>query len=157
MSIDSIAETVGKIGTAIGRGIIAGAAGTAAITLSQTIEMKIEDRQPSSAHADAASKALDIQPATPEDKQKFSQEVHWTYGSLWGVTRGILSLCGIKGWTATAIHWAAITGTEMIMEPSLGVAKPVSQWSTKQIVLSSMHHAVYAVAAGLVFDAIDED
>lgn len=156
MSIDSIAETVGKIGTAIGRGIIAGAAGTAAITISQTIEMKIEDRQPSSAPADAASKALDIQPATPADKQKFSKEVHWTYGTLWGVARGVLSLLDIKGWPATAIHFAALTGTEMVMEPALGVAKPVSEWSAKQIGISWLHHAVYAVAAGLVFDAIDE-
>lgn len=155
--MSSVAETIGKIGSAIGRGLIAGAAGTAAITTSQMVEMKIEDRPPSSAPADAASKALDIQPATPEDKAKFSQEVHWTYGTLWGVTRGVLSLFGVKGWTATALHWAALTGTEMIMEPSLGVAKPVSQWSAKQIVLSSFHHAVYAVATGLVFDAIDED
>lgn len=157
MSMDSIAETIGKIGSAIGRGMLAGAAGTVAITASQLIEMKIEGRPPSTTPADAASKALEIKPETSEDKQQFSQQVHWTYGTLWGVMRGLLSLFNVKGLPATAIHWVAITGTAMTIEPSLDVAKPVTQWSAKQIATTCLHHAVYAVAAGLVFDAIDEE
>ena len=43
-----------EVAGAIGKGLMAGAAGTLAITLSQMIEMKITKRKPSTAPADAA-------------------------------------------------------------------------------------------------------
>lgn len=43
-----------KAAKAIGIGLMAGLAGTAAITLSQTIEMKLTKRPPSTAPVDAA-------------------------------------------------------------------------------------------------------
>jgi len=70
-----------EVATAMGKGLMAGAAGTLAITLSQMIEMKITKRKPSEAPAKAAEKVLDVKPATEEDKSKLSQEVHWAYGT----------------------------------------------------------------------------
>jgi hypothetical protein len=142
---------------AIGKGLMAGAAGTLAITISQMIEMKITKRKPSTAPADAAEKVLDVKPITEEDKSKFSQEVHWAYGTSWGVPRGILSLLGIKGLPATAIHFATIYSTALIMPSSLKVAPPLKEWSAKEFAIDALHHAVYAIAAGLVFDAMSED
>jgi len=154
MEAKTVTKPVGKFGSAIGKGLIAGLAGTAAITVSQMIEMKITKRKGSTVPADAATKALDIKPVTAADKQKFSQEVHWTYGTLWGVARGLLSLAGVKRWTATTAHFAAILGTAMIIEPALKVAPPVKEWSKEDILKDMLHHAVYAIAAGLVYDAI---
>jgi hypothetical protein len=152
-----ISTSAGKLGSAIGRGLIAGLAGTLAITISQIIEMKITKRPPSFAPADAASKALSIEAATREEREKFSNEVHWTYGTIWGVPRGLLSLTGLKGWPATAIHFVAIFYTALTIEPDFEVSPPISEWSKKAIAIDAFHHVVYAVAAGLVFDAINED
>lgn len=146
-----------EVAGAIGKGLMAGAAGTLAITLSQMIEMKITKRKPSEAPAEAAEKVLDVKPATEEDKQKFSQEVHWAYGTSWGVTRGILSLLGLKGLPATAVHFATIYSTALVMPSSLKVAPPLKEWSAKEFAVDALHHAVYAVVAGLVFDALSED
>ncbi len=146
---------VGNLGAAIGKGLIAGLAGTAAITISQMIEMKITKRKPSTTPADAAEKVLDIKPATDEDKSKFSQEVHWTYGTDWGMARGIIGLFGLKGLPATAIHFATIYSTALIMPSSLKIAPPLKDWSAKEFAVDALHHAVYAIAAGAVFDAID--
>lgn len=143
--------------SAIGKGLIAGAAGTLAITLSQTIEMKITKRKPSDEPAEAAEKVLDIKPVTEEDKQKFSQEVHWGYGTSWGIPRGVLSLFGLKGLPATAIHFAAIYSTALVMPTQLKVAPPLKEWTPKELVIDAIHHAVYAIAAGLVFDALSGD
>jgi hypothetical protein len=153
---NSVFYIAGKMGSAIGRGLIAGAAGTVAITLSQMIEMKITKRKPSTAPADAASKVLEVKPETPADKEQFSQQVHWSYGTGWGVTRGILSLFGLKNLPATAVHFGAIYTTALIMEPALEVAPPLKEWDTKTFVTDAFHHAVYAVVAGLVFDAINK-
>jgi hypothetical protein len=143
-----------ELGTAIGIGVMAGIAGTAAITISQMIEMKIDGREASSAPADAASKVLDIKPESEEKKSKVSQQIHWAYGTSWGVARGLIALTGLKGWKATLVHFAAIWGTANIMLPALEVAPPATEEDAKTISIDGMHHAVYAVAAGLAFDAI---
>ena len=143
-----------ELGTAIGIGVMAGLVGTAAITISQMIEMKIDGREPSSAPADAASKVLDIKPESEEKKAKVSQQIHWAYGTSWGVARGLLSLAGLKGWKATLVHFGAIWGTANVMLPTLDVAPPATEEDAKTISIDGLHHAVYAVAAGLAFDAI---
>lgn len=156
----TIGQTVAKggssLGSIIGKGIIAGLAGTLAITISQMIEMKITKRKPSSTPADAADKVLDIEPTEDGSKQKLSQQVHWAYGTGWGVMRGLLSAAGINGWAATGLHFAAVEGTAMAMLPGLNLAPPVKKWGAKEIGKEMLHHAVYAIAAGLVFDAISK-
>lgn len=153
MAKNKTSKVIDKIGEGIGVGIIAGLAGTVAITLSQMIEMKITGRKPSTAPADAASKVLDIQPKAGK-KESFSNEVHWAYGTLWGIVRGMLNTCGIRGWAATGVHCTAILGTGLVIEPALKVAPPLKEWKPKDIDIDTIHHIVYAVAAGLVFDAI---
>lgn len=143
--------------TAIGKGLMAGGAGTLAITLSQMIEMKITKRKPSTAPADAAEKVLDIKPATEDDKQKFSQEVHWAYGTTWGLPRSIMGLLGLKGMPATALHFATIYTSALAVPTSLKVAPPLKEWSPKEFAVDALHHAVYAIVAGLVYDALSND
>lgn len=145
---------LGKLGAAVGKGLIAGLAGTVAITISQMIEMKITNRKPSNAPADAVEKALHIE-ATPGNKEDFSNEVHWMYGTSWGVMRGLLSLAGITGFAATTLHLASIWGTAATIQPQLDIAPPLSEWDPKDIAIDIFHHAVYAIVAGLVYDAID--
>ncbi|MGI4752074.1 MAG: hypothetical protein ACRYFB_15680 [Janthinobacterium lividum] len=143
-----------ELGTAIGIGIMAGIVGTAAITISQMIEMKADGRKPSTAPVDAVSKVLDMKPTDEENKAKVSQQIHWAYGTSWGVVRGLISLTGLKGWKATLVHFAAIWGTEMVMLPSLDIAPPATEEDAQTISIDGLHHVVYAVAAGLAFDAM---
>lgn len=145
---------LGAIGAAIGKGLIAGAAGTVAITLSQMIEMRITKRKPSDAPVKAVKKTLHIEPE-PGNKGAFADEVHWVYGSSWGVFRGLLSLAGLTGFAATTAHMAAIWGTAITIEPKLDIAPPITEWEPKDIAVDFFHHAVYALVAGLVYDAID--
>jgi hypothetical protein len=148
-------NTLGQLGTAIGRGLLAGLAATAAITLSQMIEMKITKRKPSEATLKVAEETTGIKPASEEEKPKLSQEIHWSYGTVWGISRGLISLTGLKGWSATAVHFAAVWGTALVMLPKFKAAPPVTEEKPQAIVIDAMHHAVYAITAGLVFDALD--
>lgn len=148
---------VGDFGSSIGKGFIAGLAGTAAITLSQMIERKITGKPTSFAPGDAASKALDIEASKMETRKKFSDEVNWVYGTLWGSGCGMLSLLGIKGLPATSIHFAAIFYTAITIEPDFEVAPPINEWSKIDLALFALHHVIYAAAAGMVFDAINKD
>lgn len=145
---------LGEFGSAIGKGLIAGLAGTIAITVSQMIEMRITKRKASNSPARAVKKALHIE-ATPGNNEDFSNEVHWVYGTSWGVMRGLLSMAGIRGFAATSLHLASIWGTAATIQPKLDIAPPLSEWEPKDIAIDILHHTVYAIVAGLVFDAID--
>ena len=101
-----------------------------------------------------SKKTLHIIPE-PGHKKTFSNEVHYVYGTSWGVVRGLLSLVGLTGFAATSVHLAAIWGTAITIEPKLDIAPPVTQWKSKDIAVDIFHHAVYAIVAGIVFDAID--
>jgi hypothetical protein len=148
-------NTLGEFGSAIGKGLLAGLAATAAITLSQMIEMKLTKREPSDAPVKVAAETIGVKPATKGGKEKLSQELHWAYGTSWGVARGIIGLAGLKGWPATAVHFAAIWGSSMIMLPVFNAAPPVYEEDAKAIAIDGLHHAVYAIAAGLTYDALD--
>jgi len=148
---------IGDFGAALGKGLIAGLAGTAAITLSQAIERKITGKATNFAPGDAASKALDIEASKMEARRKFSDEVNWVYGTSWGSARGILSLIGLKGLPATAIHFAAILYTATTIEPDFEIAPPINEWRKFDLAMLAIHHVIYAATSGFVFDAINKN
>jgi hypothetical protein len=155
---DNIAtKWTGKAGDALGKGLLAGAVGTAAITASQMIEMKIDGRKPSTAPEQAAEKVFDVNPKDEAAKEKINHQMHWAYGISWGIPRAILSMMGVKGPLATAIHFGAVWGAAMVMLPSMKLSKPVTEWKPKEIAIDALHHAVYATAAGLLIDAIFDE
>jgi hypothetical protein len=148
-------NTFGALGSAIGKGLLAGIAATAVMTLSQMIEMKITKRQASDAPVKVAEDTAGVKPATPQDKTRLSQELHWSYGTAWGVARGLIGLTGLKGLPATLLHFGAIWGTALIMLPKHDAAKPINEQEPKDIAIDVLHHSVYAITAGLVYDALD--
>jgi hypothetical protein len=148
-------NALGALAGAIGKGLLAGLAGTAAITLSQMIEMKITKREASEAPVKVASQVTGAAPADDSQKEKLNNEIHYAYGTSWGVVRGLLGLAGLKGLPATLVHFGAIWATELIMLPKYDAAPPVDEQEPKSVAIDALHHAVYAVAAGLAYDALD--
>ncbi|WP_199501946.1 hypothetical protein [Mucilaginibacter conchicola] len=148
-------NALGALGSAIGKGLLAGLAATAAMTLSQSIEMKITKRESSDAPLKVAGDVSGVAPASPEEKPKLNQEIHWSYGTAWGVARGLIGLTGLKGLPATLLHFGAVWGTALVMLPKHDAAKPIDEQKPKDIAIDVLHHGVYALAAGLVYDALD--
>ncbi len=145
----------GELASALGKGLLAGLAGTAAISLSQMIEMKITKREPSEAPIKVASQVTGAAPADESQKEKLSNEIHYAYGTSWGLVRGLLGLAGLKGAPATLVHFGAIWAAELIMLPKYDAAPPATEQKPKDLAIDALHHAVYAIAAGLAYDAID--
>lgn len=143
---------VGRLAGCIGRGLFAGAFGTAVMTISSTIEMKMRGREGSSAPADAAGKVLGVEPTDDAGKQRFSHFVHFGYGTGWGAARGLIGFLGLSGPTAAAAHLAGVWGSELVMLPALDVAPPASKWASKQVGIDSFHHAVYAAATSIAYE-----
>lgn len=147
--------SLGDLAGATGRGLFAGALGTGAMTISTTLEMKMRDRDASSAPADAASKVLGIQPRDADGAARFSNVVHWAYGTSWGAARGVIGALGGSGLGATATHFALIWGSAQVMLPALEVAPPMWESEPVEVAIDAFHHAVYAVATSIAYSFLD--
>lgn len=146
---------ISDVASAVGKGLFAGLAGTAAMTLSSTIEMKLTGRGANDTPSRAAGKVIGVQPRHQEGRKRFSTVVHWGYGAAWGMMRGLISAGGIRGSAASALHFATVWGTALILLPSLDEAPPPTQWGAEQLATDAIHHAVYAAATGAAYDLID--
>jgi hypothetical protein len=145
---------IGHLAGAIGRGLVAGLVGTAVMTVAQMIEMKLTGRKASDTPYKAVSKVFGIEAKSDKDKKKLSNIIHWTYGTSWGVPRGMLAELNATGTAGTGVHFAAVWGTELIMLPSMGISEPITKWKPKAIGQDVLFHAIYAVTTGLVADAL---
>jgi hypothetical protein len=141
-----------KVASSIGKGLVAGFAGTTAMTISSTLEAKLRHREASTAPARATRKVLGI--ASFEDavaEARFNDLSHWGYGTGWGVVHGLLDAAGVPRHKATAAHGAAVWGTAQVTLPALDVAPPAVFWPKEEIAIDAFHHTVYAVATGLAY------
>jgi hypothetical protein len=150
-----MASGLGGLAGRIGRGLVAGAIGTAAMTVSSTIEQKRREREASTAPADAAMKVLGIESFCDDAaKSRFSNVVHWGYGTAWGVPRALLDAAGLSPAAATAAHGAVLWGSEQVALPALGVAPPLWEWGATEVAIDAGHHVVYTVATSLAYAAL---
>jgi hypothetical protein len=146
---------VSEIPAEIGKGLVAGFLGTAAMTVSSTLEAKLRGRAPSSAPARATAKMLGIKEFEDGVAQaRFNDLSHWGYGTGWGILRGLLGGTGMRPKTATALHGAAIYGAAQVTLPALEIAPPAIFWPKEEIAIDAFHHAVYAAATGLAYQLI---
>jgi hypothetical protein len=145
-----------KLARTIGRGAVAGLAGTAAMTVSSTVEAKLRKRAFSTAPARAAQKVLGIKEfESPRDVARFSDLVHWGYGTSWGVVRALLRELGVGPRLATPAHFGALWGSELVMLPSLDVAPPAYLWAKEEVAIDVFHHLVYTAATAFAYERLD--
>ena len=149
IKIKSVAEAAGK-------GLAAGMIGTAAMTVSSTLEAKLRGREFSTAPAKAATKALGIE--TFDDGEayaRFSTLVHWGYGTGWGVVRGLLRTVGVSPKLATPAHFAALWGSALYTLPKYQVAPPITEWEGEDVAIDVFHHLVYVTATAVAYELLD--
>ncbi len=146
-------KTANTLATAIGRGLLAGFAGTTAMTVSSTLEARWRGRAPSTAPARATAKVLGIKEFEDDRAYaRFSDLSHWGYGTSWGVLRGLLgAVPGLSPRAATALHGGAVWGSAQVTLPALEIAPPSVFWGKEEVAIDAWHHAVYAAATGATY------
>jgi hypothetical protein len=144
----------GSIAEIIGKGLIAGLAGTVAITASTMIESKIRGHKESTTPSKVGGKVLGVRPRDKEGQSRFNTLMHWQYGTAWGLFLSVCDLIGLRGGLASAAHFSAVWGTSLVMLPAADAAKPVTEWEAEEIGIDAMHHIIYAVVAELTYSAL---
>jgi hypothetical protein len=149
-------QLVSTVASSVGKGLVAGFVGTAAMTVSSSVEARLRHRAASSAPARATAKLLGIKEfEDPIAEARFNDLSHWGYGTGWGIVRGLLAATGLSPKAATAAHGAAVWGSAQVTLSALEIAPPIVFWPKEEIAIDAFHHAVYATATGLAYRLID--
>jgi len=146
-------EALDALAVALGRGLVAGVAGTAAMTVASTVEMKLRRREPSAAPAEVAGKLLGVKPRKRAGG-RFATVAHLTAGTSLGVARGLLDLAGVRGNAARAAFFAIAWSPDLVAVPAAGAAPPPWRWGAKEVAISAAHHAAYMAAGDATYRAL---
>lgn len=138
----------------MGRGVLAGLAGTAVMTaFQQLVEMPIAGRKDSYAPAQFAEKVLPIHPRTPGSRWRLNYATHFALGTMWGTAYAVAARAGLRGPRAVAVVFVTVYSGDVLLNTALRLYHP-SRWSRQEWVIDVLDKLVQAEATGLVFDRI---
>ncbi len=138
----------------LGRGVVAGVAGTAVMSAFQKlVEMPITGREESFAPANFAAKILPIEPKNELERQRLNWVTHFALGAMWGSAFGIAGRAGLHGQKAVAAVFAAVYTGDVLLNTALGLYEP-SSWTKRDLVVDVIDKLIQAEATGVIFDRI---
>lgn len=138
--------------TILGRGVLAGLAGTVVMTAFQKlVEMPLTQREDSYAPADFAEKLLPVHPKTPAGRRRLNYTTHFALGAMWGTAYGIAAAKGLRGQKAANTVFAVVYTSDVLLNTALGLYQP-STWTVKDWAIDVVDKYVQAQATGAVFD-----
>ena len=135
----------------VGLGLAAGLVGTIVMTLGQKAEMALTDRPPSKEPAEAVEKISGIDVQDDHKEALLSTGVHFAYGIALGA--GLAAIDEVPEPARTALYLAGAQATGMALLQALDLDGKPSEWDAKTAAIDVGHHIVYAIAAGLAYDA----
>ena len=138
----------------MGRGVLAGVAGTAVMTAFQKlVEMPLTGRGESDAPANFAEKVTPIDVSSPQGRRRLNYGTHFALGTMWGAAYGIAAAKGLRGQRAVNSVFAVVYVGDVLLNTALGLYAP-KQWSAKDLVVDVVDKYVQAQATGAVFDRL---
>lgn len=139
----------------LGRGILAGLAGTAVMTVFQKlIEMPLTGRAESYAPADFVQKVLPVHPTSAQGRKRLNYATHFIpLGGMWGAAYGLAAAAGLRGQKAVNTVFGLMYTGDVLLNTALGLYEP-RKWSPKDWTIDIVDKYVQAAATGAVFDRI---
>ena len=137
----------------IAASLLAGFLGTAIMTGSQLIEMRIRNRKASVTPGKAVAKILGIKfgKFSNKNQHRFSDSIHWIYGTAWGLFMIIYMYVMVSWLQAFTIFYAIIWLQGVIVMSALKIAPPFWKWKLSDNVAELIHKAVYSVSVTTIF------
>lgn len=138
----------------VGRGVLAGIAGTAVMTAFQKfVEMPATGRGDSYAPADFAERLLPLRPKGHQGQKSLNYAAHFALGAMWGSAYGLAARTGLHGRRAVAVVFGTVYTGDVLLNMALGLYQP-STWSRQDWVIDIGEKLLQATATGVVFDHV---
>jgi hypothetical protein len=130
----------------IARGVAAGLAGAAAMSVSTNAEMRLRGRPPSDAPIRAFGRLPGVHARGKRRRRRVLVGGHLATSLTVGAARGVLELAGARPRPAAAAVFALALVPEVVVVPALGAVRPPWRWSRAEMAVTLLHHGVYAAA-----------
>lgn len=143
------------------RGVIAGFAGTAAMTLAYRTEHRLRpqvqgqlDYDDSIVPGQIVASVLRLSDVSERGDAELGMALKWGYGSAFGVWHGTLRRFMPEPW-ASLVFGATLMSATFSLFPLLGRTPPPWRWPADVLATSLGTHAAYVIAVALVDDLLD--
>jgi uncharacterized membrane protein YagU involved in acid resistance len=143
---------------AVSRGLLAGVAGTVAMTGAQTAYYNALGKRPSTTPAEVAKRIIRgvLQRPVDEERTDFLNSLmHWTYGSGWGVAYGLVQgTVRYRALRSGLAFGAAVWAASLIHLPALKLAPPVWEYPPQQLLSDAGFHLIYGATTAAAYSAV---
>ncbi|GAB3812115.1 hypothetical protein [Pontibacter rugosus] len=137
-------------------GLVAGAAGVAAMTLAEKLEQQVTKRPDSYVPAHTLGRLLGREPEPDSKNVPLNWTMHWGEGILLGVVRGLMAEKGFRGSIGSFLFMNLRLLSDQTLENATGVGAMPWTWPKDEQVIDLLHKCIYAFAAGAVADMLIE-
>lgn len=142
------------------RSVLAGAAGTAAMTLAYAIERRMRpgvegplDYDDSLVPGEIVAGVMHLSNVTDREEHELALALRWGYGSAFGLWHGLLRRKLGEPWASAAFGATLMTAT-LTLFPLLGRTPPPWRWKPSVTATAFGTHAAYVSAVAAVDDGL---
>lgn len=143
------------------RSVLAGTAGTAAMTLAYDTERRMRsgtngplDYDDSLVPGEIVAGIMHLSNATDREEFDLGLALRWGYGSVFGIWHGLLRRRMSEPWASAAFGATLMTAT-LTLFPLLGRTPPPWRWPPAVIATAFGTHAAYVGAVAAVDDRLN--
>lgn len=142
------------------RSVLAGVAGTAALSISYAVERRLRSRHRGPLDYDDSlvpgrivASIIDLPDVTAREDQDLGLLLRWGYGSAFGVWHGILRR-RLSEPRASVVFGATLMSATFSLFPLLGRTPPPWRWPPDVMATCLATHAAYVCTVGAVHDGL---
>ncbi len=136
------------------RGLAAGLAGVAAMTVAEKLEQALTHRPNSFVPGHTLERLLQLPGKPDEERLWMNWAMHWGQGVLLGAVRGLMAQRGLRGPVGSFIFMNLRLLNDQTLENATGVGAPPWTWPLDEQAIDLLHKAIYAFATGAVADRL---
>ena len=141
-------------GEVVALGLLAGAAGVAAMTLAEKLEQAVTGRPNSYVPAHTLERLLGLPHRPDHERLGLNWAMHWGQGILLGAARAFMAARGVRGPFGSFLLLNLRLLNDQSLENATGVGAPPWTWPRGEQVIDLLHKAVYAFATGAAADRL---
>ena len=149
-------DTAGRssTGRVIVNGLLAGAAGVAAMTLSEKIEQVFTNRPNSYVPGHTLERLTGAPHGRRTDRLSTNWAMHWGQGIAMGAARALMAHRGVRGPVGSFLFLNLRLLSDQSVENATGVGAPPWTWPQDEQVVDLLHKGIYAFTTGAVADRL---
>lgn len=138
----------------LGKGLLAGAAGVAVMTLGEKLEQLVTKRPNSYVPAHTLERLLHMPMRPDAERLRLNWTMHWGQGIVLGVVRALMAEKGIRGPIGSFLLMNLRLLNDQTLENVTGVGALPWTWPVDEQAIDLLHKGTYAFATGAVADLL---